>query len=524
MKIKKFVNVIFCLCFSSLFGFTAATPIQKLDLTTRYPDIPLLKRQNHNPLFSISFFVADPNTKGTIKGLNVLASPEAASQFEHLVIYQNGIEPLFDTTALHSPVTIKKGETTLSVNIPYKQGWNYIWIGASLKANADMDSKPSVELLSMTSQNKETFSVSKKTGNPVKRIGITIRKTWDDQVHTYRIPGIAQTDKGTLISVYDNRYVSTKDLPGNIDVGMSRSTDGGKSWEPMKVVMDMGAPHENNGIGDPAVLFDPATKTTWVIALWSKGNRSIAGSEPGLSPDVSGQLMLVSSKDDGLTWSAPRNITAEVKNPIWHIYFNGPGSGIVMQDGTLVFASQYWDESKKPGLPHSSIMYSKDHGKTWHSGTGVKKLTTESQVIETTPGTLMLNMRDQRGYFRSVATSTDLGKTWQEHHTSFHALPDPICMASIIKAPVKVNGQTKDVVFFSNVNRSSFEHSRKDMTIKASMDLGETWPSAHQLLLDERYGYGYSSLTQIDEKTIGILYEGKRELHFLRVPVTDIIK
>src|SRR5688500_19448232 len=73
-----------------------------------------------------------------------------------------------------------------------------------------------------------------------KRMGIAIRKAGDGGVHTYRIPGIATTDKGTLIAVYDIRYNNTRDLPENIDVGMSRSTDGGRNWEPMKVIMDMG--------------------------------------------------------------------------------------------------------------------------------------------------------------------------------------------------------------------------------------------------------------------------------------------
>ena len=112
-------------------------------------------------------------------------------------------------------------------------------------------------------------------------MGIAIRKAGDDSVNSYRIPGITTTDKGTLLSVYDIRYNNSGDLPGNIDVGLSRSTDGGRTWEPMKIIMDMGAPHENNGIGDPAIFFDPVTKKIWVAALWSKGNRSIAGSKPG---------------------------------------------------------------------------------------------------------------------------------------------------------------------------------------------------------------------------------------------------
>ena len=279
--------------------------------------------------------------------------------------------------------------------------------------------------------------------------------------------------------------------------------------------------HENNGIGDPSILFDPVTKKIWVAALWSKGNRSIAGSEPGLSPDTTGQFVLVSSDDDGLTWSEPVSITSQVKNPIWHLYFNGPGNGIAMQNGTLVFASQYWDETRKPGMPHSSIIYSDDHGKTWKSGIGAKSNTTEAQVVETTPGTLMLNMRDNRGSFRSVATTKDFGQTWTEHATSYNALQDPVCMASIIKAKVNVKGQLKDVLFFSNVNSST---ARINMTIKASLDLGETWLPANELLLDERRSFGYSALTKIDDNTIGILYEGSRDLYFVRIPVKDIIK
>jgi sialidase-1 len=321
-----------------------------------------------------------------------------------------------------------------------------------------------------------------------------------------------------LIAVYDIRYKNSGDLPGNIDVGMSRSTDGGRSWAPMKVIMDMGEPHDNNGVGDPAILFDPQTKKLWVSALWSKGNKSIAGSRPGLTPEETGQFALVSSDDDGLTWSTPYSITTQVKNPAWNLFFNGPGNGIVMKDGKLVFAAQYWNEK---AIPHSNIIYSADHGLTWKSADGPKSNTTESQVIETTPGTLMLNMRDNRGSFRSVAVTSNLGSTWVEHHTSYNALPDPVCMASFVKLPVSVNGKPRDAVFFSN---PATQNGRYNMTVKASLDLGESWSAANALLYDERRGFGYSAITGIDDTHIGILYEGNRDLYFIRIPVNEIIK
>lgn len=84
-----------------------------------------------------------------------------------------------------------------------------------------------------------------------------------------------------------------------------------------------------------------------------------------------------------------------------------------------------------------------------------------------------------------------------------------------------IQGKMKDVLFFSNVASQTI---RQNTTIKASLDLGETWLPENQLLLDSRTGYGYSALTRIDDNTVGILYEGERDLYFLRIPVRDIIK
>lgn len=497
-------------------------------ISVLYIEAPLFKRLQYNAVLRIRIYVR-PGKEITYRSIQLNLDNEALKVIEKLdVLVRVDREAAFLPAApALASVKPSSNRMDIAVSLNCKPGLNYVWISAVLKGAANMDKKLKVTATGLTTANGVKHTIANSVGSAGRqsnfsyRMGIAVRKAWDDSVHTYRIPGIVTTDKGTLIAVYDIRYNNTRDLPENIDVGMSRSTNGGRTWEPMKVIMDMGAPHQNNGIGDPAVLFDPVTKKLWVAALWSKGDRSIAGSEPGLTPDTSGQFILVSSDDDGRTWSQPNNITPQVKNPAWHLYFNGPGNGIAMQNGTLVFPSQYWDESKKPGIPHSSVIYSTDGGKTWKSGIGAKSNTTESAVIETTPGTLMLNMRDNRGSYRSIATTTDMGKTWVEHYTSQEALPDPVCMASIIKAKVNVKGKMKDVLFFSNV---ATQTSRQNTTIKASLDGGESWLPAHQLLLDGRRTYGYSALTKIDDNTIGILYEGERDLYFLRIPVHEIIK
>lgn len=509
--------------FWALIGFVVVSAQVNVNATAglkaavHYPVIPVLKRVTHNPVGKIVLSVASSEAQHKISGLKCRFTTGLISDVDRIELYLTGATPFTPDRLLAtaSPAQVMQ----IPFELDTKPGVYFIWVSIVLKESADIGTRLALQYDRLSYDKGRTVSIEQLQKVTPLYTGIAVRKAGDDAVNTYRIPGIVQTDKGTLISVYDIRYQNSRDLPGDIDVGMSRSTDKGKTWNPMKVIMDMGKPDENNGVGDPAILFDPATKKIWVAALWSKGNRSIAGSKPGLSPDTTGQFVLVSSDDDGLTWSKPISITPQIKRNGWHLFFNGPGSGIAMQDGKLVFAAQYWDEQR---MPHSTIIYSTDNGKSWKGDIdGPKSNTTESQVVETRPGVLMLNMRDNRGGFRSIATTPDMGSNWVEHATSYHVLQDPVCMAGLIKAKVKVNGKLQDVLFFSNPNSQA---GRYDMTVKASLDLGESWLPVNQLLLDERTGYGYSSLTKIDDYTIGILYEGVRDLYFITIPVSDIIK
>lgn len=379
-----------------------------------------------------------------------------------------------------------------------------------------------------------------KTSEEYKyRPAITLRSQGQDNCDTYRIPGLVTAGNGVIVAVYDVRYNNSKDLQENIDVGMSRSTNGGQSWEPMKIIMDMGEwggqPEKLNGIGDPCILYDPATNTIWVAALWMSGGSEKDAlwwtSKPGMKPEETGQFMLVKSMDNGLTWSKPMNITAQIKKPEWQLLLQGPGRGITMTDGTLVFPSQFKEDTKSLDggqyTCHSTIVYSKDQGKTWQIGTGAKPNTTESQVIELSDGSLMLNMRDDLNRTdksdkngRAVAVTADLGKTWITHKSSNSALQEPNCMASLISTKIEIDGHLQQVLFFSNPNNKT---DRKNMTIKSSLDEGLTWPKEFQAEICSEPGYGYSCMTMIDSKTIGIVYEGEKELYFQRIPVADLL-
>ena len=311
----------------------------------------------------------------------------------------------------------------------------------------------------------------------------------------------------------------------HIDIGLSRSSDGGKTWEKMRLPLSLGEsgglPAAQNGVGDPSILVDTKTNTIWIVAAWTHGmgnQRAWWSSHPGIKENQTAQLIMTKSTDDGKTWSKPINITEQVKDSSWYFLLQGPGRGITMEDGTLVFPIQFIDANR---IPNAGIMYSKDRGETWNIHELARTNTTESQVAEVAPGVLMLNMRDNRGGSRAVSLTKDLGKTWTEHPSSRNALQEPVCMASLIHVNAKDNILNKDLLLFSNPNTKK---GRNHMTIKLSLDGGMTWPSEYQLMLDEAEGWGYSCLTMIDKETVGILYESSvAHITFQTIKLTDLL-
>ncbi|MGV8138823.1 MAG: exo-alpha-sialidase [Mangrovibacterium sp.] len=508
-----------------------------LDIQVKSFVKPILIQRQENQAYTIHL-----NMKGEdpVKAKQVKLSFSDETQIGNISEIRLYYAGSGDKHEFFGKVTNPGNESIVSGEKILNEGLNIFRV--SVVAKPDSKLTDILQLVRVEVNYSDSASGSANVSLPSLRYAHVLRAAGQDHCHTYRIPGLITTREGTLIAVYDNRYNNSKDLQEDIDIGMSRSTDGGQTWEPMKVIMDMGEwggrPQQLNGTGDPCVLYDHITNTIWVAALWMSGSSPDQmvwrASKPGLEPEETGQFMLVKSSDDGISWSQPVNITRQIKDPAWQLLLQGPGRGLCMTNGTLVFPAQFKKNTGSQALDggsytcHSTIVYSEDGGLSWKIGTGAKPNTTEAQVVELTDGSLMLNMRDDLNRKdksatngRAVSITADMGKTWTVHPGSNSALPEPNCMASLISADIPVNGIRRQILFFSNPNNKT---ERKNMTIKASLDNGMTWPAEYQVELNEEAGYGYSCMTMIDEKSVGILYEGERELYFQIIPVKDIIK
>jgi sialidase-1 len=503
----------------------AATP-SAISASAASPVHPVLIRNDHGPLLRVTVDAGDaPGLQ--VRALSFqFAGTDDLGDLESLTLFTTGNKEAFAATTRFGDEAHPAATVTFRGEQRLPPGRTVFWLSCRLKPTADLSHRVAATCTAVETSAGRIVPTVAPTA-PRHRIGVALRRAQDDGVHTYRIPALATSARGTLLCVYDMRRRKSRDLQEDIDIGLSRSLDGGRTWEHVRVIMDMGEygglPQEENGCSDPGILVDRQTGEIFCFAVWMNGKPGkhqwrADGSEPGYDIGKSAQLLLVRSRDDGLTWSKPENLTRQLKQEAWWLLAPAPQQGIQLADGTLVMPAQGRDET---GRPFPTLLTSRDHGATWTVGAPAYRGGNECQAALLGDGAIMLNVRNGAVHHRAVFTTRDLGRTWTPHPTHGNTLIEPGCNGSLLRVDYAEAGRRRHVLLFANPHSQT---ARTHHTLQVSFDDGLTWPATHRLLLDEGRGAGYPSLTQIDDRHVGIVYEGSQShLVFERFTVAELV-
>lgn len=350
----------------------------------------------------------------------------------------------------------------------------------------------------------------------------------------YRIPAIISLTNGELMAFAEGRVHGTDDF-GDINLVMKRSMDQGKTWSSLKILVD----YDSLQAGNPAPvvdLYDPKYPQGVIYLFFNTGNNHEY--EVRMNQGVR-EVWMMKSFDLGKTWEEPVNITLQTHLPNnpqfnpnytfkedWRHYANTPGHAFQFQEGKFkgrIFVAA----NHSVGPPKDNFeeyqahgFFTDDHGKSFQLSESMRfPGSNESIAAELSGNRMIMSIRNQRGDIRNriLAYSSDGGATWDAAYFE-ESLPDPVCQASILTIGMR-NGKT----VLAHSNASDPDH-RNNLTIKISYDEGMTWTKS--ILVDRTEDpkksswTAYSDLVNIDQNTVGILYERDNYTEIVFKPIT----
>ena len=338
---------------------------------------------------------------------------------------------------------------------------------------------------------------------------------------SYRIPAIIALKNKEILAFAEGRVNNSGDF-GDINIVMKRSADKGKTWSPVKVLVN----YASLQAGNPAPVVDmlDAEHPQGVVYLfYNTGNNHEGEVRKG---NGLREVWYIKSTDQGKSWSDAVNITLQAHRPFqptanpayqfkedWRTYANTPGHAFQFQHGVYkgrIFVAA----NHTAGDPQAQYrdcnahgFYSDDHGKTFKLSTNVDiPGSNETMAAELSDGRMMMSIRNQRGDIkqRILAYSSNGGASWDTAYF-VASLPDPVCQGSIITLGFK-----KGKAIIASCNAAD-EKRRDNLTLRISYDEGKTWGKS--IVVDKsadenkRDWAAYSDLVILDKKTIGVFYE-----------------
>ncbi|XP_075868110.1 sialidase-1 isoform X1 [Nelusetta ayraudi] len=333
----------------------------------------------------------------------------------------------------------------------------------------------------------------------------------EGQVNTFRIPLLTFTPKGSLLAFAEARKLSSSDVGAKF-IALRRSTDRGATWSPTAFITD-DVRSLQDGINLGSAVVDETVGS--VILIYS-----LCFHRYHCKPS---STMMIESRDDGLSWSSPRNLSDQIGV---QSFAPGPGFGIQKRyepaKGRLVVCGHGTVEGD--GV---FCILSDDHGENWYNGASLKSIPFNQkkrpqdfnpdecqtncppsvhppQPFEMKDGSIVINVRNQNNYHcrcRVVVRSLDGGMSLPIDTLYFdYALVDPVVAAGAM--------QKDGVLYFTN---PANENERINLTMRWSLTDGKTWED--KSLQIWAGPSGYSTMTSLsgdsaeDKKYLFVIYE-----------------
>ncbi len=352
----------------------------------------------------------------------------------------------------------------------------------------------------------------------------------EDGMLTYHVPTIFVSQRDTILVSADARFKDYGDF-GPHHIVLKRSTDGGRTWGPNTYIA--------RSNGKQIFLFPN------LIQPRGSSRISFFYSEKDLA-DIHHvtHVWLRHSDDDGLTWSAPRDLVdvlvkrdAELRelvhsgkagpefshdNPALYgrrAFFTGPGVAIQLSADHRIAPNRLvvpvlgmqdrWAHEQQRGQ-FNTFLFSDDQGVSWQAGGTVpigNYPNSEPSVVELSNGDLLLNIRVEGKYFRVVSRSKDGGKTWSMAER-FEGLPayDQVHSGLLRYSFARHDPTQTNRILFCFPNGQADEKGRprrENMSVWLSYDEHKSW--AVKKVINPGPSF-YSNLAMLSDGAILLVY------------------